>query len=270
MQTHRIVSLRNILGILDRFLVGGRWPVTLWIFIFLVAGAAIVESWTTIPLIEYLSLQGPWTSEPWRLWTYPLVGGLEAALGVILLGLVAGDAAALLGPRRFGTYLLLITFSGGFLSISCLPEVPVRGPFAPAIGMAIAFAQLSSNRRVYGFLPTSVVATCLTVTFVALLGFQESGQLSAILLQGIGAATAGIGYFWIRPHLLRRRALRSLLQAAFDIQTQELEQRRLDQLLEKISKAGTESLSLGDRRFLRRTSRRMKNQQPSVHTRQSD
>lgn len=179
-------------------------------------------------------------------------------LGTMLEGIVGG--------RRFLSTYLGAMVAGGVLQLLASLVLPGNGGFVigasgAALGVTLAMATLRPQTVVILlFIPVTLRTLAIIHVgkdvFELLLAFRDGGNDGVAHFAHLGGAAFGFaaarfGWVWRDPfaevgRVLERRRAQSKVRDA----------ERLDQLLAKINREGIQSLSAGERAFLKRASKR--------------
>jgi membrane associated rhomboid family serine protease len=243
--------------------------VAVWLVCFLLPEAAY--AW----VLHWLAID----PEAWRanaplvpLWQLFSYGFLHSTSGVghILMNMLVLYFFGLMLEQEFGSRRFLITYFasqivGGacYLAIA-LPtdgQAPLLGASGGCFGVMVAAAVLWPRRTVILFIVPLTLRT-FALIFVGIEVFSLLLTLKGAPSDGVSHVThlGGIvyGFVAVRTGLIRwdpvrafseRRVTRAVQSAAED-------ERRMDQLLEKIHREGMAALSRGEREFLKRVSSR--------------
>ncbi|HWR98361.1 MAG TPA: rhomboid family intramembrane serine protease [Candidatus Methanoperedens sp.] len=231
-----------------------------------------------LPLHELFALDTARPLEFWRWLTYALLHDgpfhlLFNALGIWMFG---SDVEERLGTRRFAAFCA-ISCAGAAASVLLVDrllgrESIVIGASGVVFGLLLAYGLLFAERvitlLVFFVLPVSLKARHFVVAFGALeLLFGMAGgtrvahfaHLGGMLfgwlfLRGIGGRSP-VSRRVAAPDSRRGDLLEALRErlAAF---TRARDDRRMDELLQKVNASGIASLTEGEKRFLHRMSRR--------------
>lgn len=232
--------------------------------------------------------------EFWRMFTYPIgynFGGL--LIGAITFSQPGEEIEGMLGKRRFGIALLLITLLVSSLYLLFFFEQPgprLAGPQNLALFVMVGYVYLfpASSVRIFFFNVRSKILLLLMVLFaVGSAAFRISGGESFLVFLGEGGAGLLLGALWFhfvyqkypvllgplralsgagkkkmeekkRPVAASRSTYRSSRPAAPGTSGESIsDEERLDAILEQISRKGYESLGTDDRRFLDEYSSRL-------------
>lgn len=250
------------------------------------------QTWIT----QHLALQGDLFQQPWNAWqllTYGFVHDPNSVIHVLFnmfaLFVFGRDVEGIYGRREFfKLYLSLLILAGLFyVTLSALtapaddPLNPVIGASGGVMGVAVIFACNFPKRLLYiwGVLP--VPAWLLVGLYVLLdfLGTRDERSQTAHWVH-IGGAAFGFLYYRTRWNLFRLWPSRLASKVNWKIKlpgrgpklrvhreedepaaendylTTGRLQKRVDELLEKISRSGEASLTDEERQFLADASRR--------------
>ncbi len=215
----------------------------------------------------------------WRLATYPFVMEVNF-FSVLFAGLMifffGAELEATLGVRRFVNALVLTVLVAGALHLALYwgTPVPLAGLTAITTFLIVAFGTLFPQREIllFGIIPLKAwMLAAGAVAFIVAVPFIQSGFDWHVLL-GDGAAGAAVGFAIGRALTTGLPGATAMREVAERV-TEKVgggpspAQRsgngprpefRLDDLLDKISRQGLDSLTPEERQFLDRTSRRMR------------
>jgi len=224
-----------------------------------------------LPLVELLALDTARPLELWRWLTYALLhdGPLHLLFNALAIWMFGSDVEERLGTRRFAAFCA-VSCAGAAGSVVALDRLLgqtslVIGSSGIVFGLLLAYGMLFAERvitlLVFFVLPVSLKARHFVLLFGAVeLLFGVAGgtrvahfaHLGGMLfgwlfLRGSSGTASPVpgGAGFLEP--LRRR-LAALTRARDD--------RRMDELLQKVNASGIASLSEGEKRFLHRMSRR--------------
>jgi membrane associated rhomboid family serine protease len=219
-------------------------------------------------LFEDLFALNPRTVLPWRPWqlvTYmflhsaPGQGGfnpLHILLNMLMLVMFGGRVERALGSRRFLRYYLVCGIAGGLLTLLPPFRAVTVGASGAVLGVLTAFGLLFPDEPVLlFFIP---VPAKLVVIFLALLNlFSAAGSHGGIsYIAHIGGMAAG--YLMLRgvPFTGRMSRLWERRTRERDARRRAEVKQRMDEILDKISREGRDSLSQKDWRTLLDESKR--------------
>lgn len=224
--------------------------------------------------------------QPWTFLTYLFMhaGFLHLAFNALILFFFGPAVEERMGSWAFARYFFLCSAGGAILSFLIglvTPVAPFVGASAAAFGVALAFAWFWPDTPVYVFpLPVPIKVKWLVAVLAGLdLGFAMIGARDGVAhLAHLGGFLTGLAYFKTESLLAgrqrvappRRSEAKVLARPAGDVvrahaeqrpsarARQDVMQREMDRVLDKISASGMGSLTAEERRFLAEFSRQMK------------
>ena len=208
----------------------------------------------------------------WQLVTYMFLHGGVGHLfwNMVPLFFFGGDVERGLGTRRFLRFYFACGVSGALLSCLVRPGDLLVGASAGVVGVLVAFAILYPHVIVYLIvLPIRAKYLAIGLAILTVLRAMESAPGSRVSHWG---HLGGIGYafvvLWLFPRMGWRVALprwislsqwsdyRRSSQRLRQARRQSEVQEELDRILAKVHQQGLNSLTDGERRFLKRVSKR--------------
>jgi membrane associated rhomboid family serine protease len=231
---------------------------------------------------------------PWQLLTYMFMhGGLFHLLfNMLALWMFGMELEHLWGSRRFLTYYLMCGVGAGLANLAVAPMLgqaaPTVGASGAVFGVMIAFAMLFPDRPIYVYFLLPVRAKYFIGAYIALeLFYGISGTTDGIAhVAHLGGALVGFLYMLgargglpvaeifarFRPRGIPRgpappgmRGAGEVREARFydirDAQSPadatDINQERVDEILDKISRSGYQSLSEEEKRVLHEASKHL-------------
>jgi len=193
---------------------------------------------------------------------------MHILLNMFFLWMFGRELEPALGSRRFLVfYLTAAVFSGIlFLVFDYFQHVAVKGhEYVPCIGasgavmaVAMAFALYWPNRIILFmfFIPMRIRTFIILVAVMETLGLLELGSNIAHMahLGGLLWGYLFVRYAWTVQSLLDRMSSRAGAKSAYGYDPDD--DRRLNQILDKINRRGIQSLTWSEKRFLKKMSRR--------------
>jgi membrane associated rhomboid family serine protease len=203
---------------------------------------------------------------PWQLVTYGFLhGGPEHLLFNLLFLYMFGTLLeGELGARRFLVfYFATLVVAGACqlaLGLALGQTTPIVGASGGVLAIVCAMATLRPGLRMI-FIVVPMTLRTMALIFIALDTFRAISQLKGEVSHVASFAHlsgALFGYLAVRQRWIFGDPLARLdeWRARRDVQRQEGDERRLDELLVKIEKEGIHSLSSGEKAFLKRVSQR--------------
>ncbi len=190
---------------------------------------------------------------------------------MLMLYMFGSWLESVIGGRRFLVfYLIAMVIGGGAqLAVSVIMNsvvgapgwgLPILGASGAVLGVTIAMATLEPTRRVYLVLiPLTMKTMAILVVGKDVVGFlmdlgNSTGGIAHIVHMG-GALT---GYLAVRTGMIWRDPLEVVSKRieSHQVDQEQDVRKKLDLLLEKINREGIQSLSSGEKRFLKRASKR--------------
>jgi hypothetical protein len=214
--------------------------------------------------VESVTFQPVWTPMPDG---FPLRGDRD---GLVTLKTWAGDSAKV-SPYALGTWLVRACWVNYFLAalnIALWPWWGYRQATLAAIfaGFAVVFIV-----GLYSIILSSVLALCLALFIYfacqrqwilletggeeGIFGYDFSQGYTSLERDHVQAAPSKPRLSWWRRWLQKRAARR--LQR--ELEQREAEERRMDELLDKLHRQGREALTEEEQRFMKRVSDRYRN-----------
>jgi len=216
------------------------------------------------------------TGRPFELWRYGsylfLHGGpVHLLFNMFLLWMLGSDLEEHFGPRKFLRYYFFTGVGAGLLQVlaSRLPGQPpsiIVGASGAIFGLLLAYGIVFAERTItlllFFVLPLTMKAKHLALLLGAVeLVFAVSPGSSGIArFAHLGGMAFGYLYLKAPPGLLSSRGgsrLRSI-RDRWETARRTSEDRRMDDLLRKVTERGIQSLTEEEKEFLHRMSRRKK------------
>jgi len=199
--------------------------------------------------------------QPWRLITYQFLHGSVQHIFFNMLGVYffGPPLERYWGSRRFLFFYLTCGVGGGlaFILLSTLLNmpVPIIGASGAVLGLLAACALLFPRMIIILMVfPVPIrIAVILLISLYSLSVLRDRDLADACHLAGM---VTGFIYVWAGPYWQqlganRRRAMRQKL-----IDQEPEDQRRVDQILDKVHQHGIQSLTWKEKRTLRAITRR--------------
>jgi membrane associated rhomboid family serine protease len=215
----------------------------------------------------------------WQFFTYMFLHGgfLHLLLNMFVLWMFGSELEALWGKRVFLQYYFVCGVGGGLTYVATTwgSHIPLVGASGAIFGILLAYGLLFPNRRILLYFLFPIKAKY----FVFILGVFELLAAQQQRVDGIGhfAHLGGMlfGYLFLasglvqagglaslkgrlrtwRPATSRRRPRMRVVRGKRESETTASSQ-RVDQILEKISRQGLDSLTEEEQKILRQASRR--------------
>jgi hypothetical protein len=235
-------------------------------FLFSVIASTLALS--ALPLYPPLVLRG----HVWRLITYPfyyfspmagVVGNLMKLLWTGMLFVYFGaELEAIIHAKRFGTWAAITVVSGGILFTVFSPDGALAGPAVLTMFMLAGFAYMWPTRQIAIFgifwIKSWIVAAVVFVLYIIPLNSFNVDASASNLFAPIYGTIAALVIFHIayRQYSFGRGVLSTfdrapkIARSTFDESNPRDIERRIDEILDKISKGGVGSLSRDERDFL--------------------
>ena len=193
--------------------------------------------------------------QPWQFLTSMFMHGDfgHIAMNMFALFLLGKDVERGLGTRRFVFLYGSAGIFAGLCHILVSPDIPAIGASGAVFGVLVAFAVLFPQRKFWFVLPAKyfVLGYIALETFMMVVG-KEDGIAHAAHL---GGAAWGFLFMKARPVFDQLTAKRAETRQLRGYEDARQTKRRIDDLLEKISREGIASLSDEERNFLTKASK---------------
>ncbi|HEY5999090.1 MAG TPA: rhomboid family intramembrane serine protease [bacterium] len=232
----------------------------------------------TLPLFDLLALDTARPLELWRWLTYALLHGgpFHLLFNALAIWMFGSDVEERLGTRRFVLFCA-VTCAGAAGSVVLVDrllgrESIVVGASGIVFGLLLAYGMLFAERvitlLVFFVLPVSMKARQFVLVFgVIELLFGVAGDTRVAHFAHLGGML--FGWLFLRwggrlvpgarrfdaPATRRAGGIFAGLRARLATLTRARDDRRMDELLQKVNERGIASLSEGEKRFLHRMSR---------------
>ncbi len=207
----------------------------------------------------------------YRLLTYGFLHGsfLHLALNMFALWIFGSELERIWGTRPFLVYYLCCLAGAGVFHVLIDPLVSetaagVIGASGGVYGLVAAYGLLFARRRIYllGLLPMRASTLALAFAGISLFSgiFQSEDGVAHFAHLG-GMLSGVLLIYWkplrhrLRMRMHRKRMDRYLQDSGPGERSREDIEKRVDEMLEKISRHGLESLSREERAFLDEASR---------------
>lgn len=205
----------------------------------------------------------------WQPVTYMFLhGGLFHILfNMLFLWMFGTEVEERMGTRDFTIFYFFCGIGAGILTcvIPANWHIPTMGASGAIYGIFVAFGLMFPNRMILLFFMIPVKAYYLMMGLVALqiysLVFSPGGNISYIAHVG----GAGLGYLFLRYHSRVSKMIDNYVDNKEQRKEQQgreetlNEQKKTDEILDKINKEGMHKLTRAERKFLRDRSRRKRN-----------
>ena len=222
--------------------------------------------WEFISLRDILALSGAGIANGnyWQFGSFILLqAGVVAAVANLLILYFAGrELEPIIGPRHFLTVFLLGNLAGGFVHWLSLPQVALAGTAAGVSALLVAFTtilpELEVTVNLFFALPVRLKAKYLSSAVILVCSIMCA--MGTSLEVGPDAMLAGVGVGWLyarrlgfgnplffQRYLFLRRQRAAQLERMSPDQFMQVE---VDPILEKITRAGLQSLTRAERKIL--------------------
>lgn len=234
----------------------------------LIGGAVARGSATSMKLfIEewfLVSPDGLLAGRVWQLFTYQLfhASGWHLALNMLVLFFLGTLFEDLRGSRNLlRTYFLC----GAFAGLACFLEGgPVIGASGSILALLLVLAvQIPNQQVILLFFPVRMKWVAVIIVSLDVLQIMTTGDRTGVAhFAHLAGALAGFAYAWIWPQMINPRVARATERHRRKREVAAMEKaleehRELDRILDKISRVGINDLTEEERRFLKRTSRKL-------------
>jgi membrane associated rhomboid family serine protease len=225
----------------------------------------------TFPIVELLALDTARPLEIWRWVTYAFLhgGAFHLLFNALAIWMFGSEIEERLGTRRFALFCA-VTGVGAALSVVLVDRVLGReslvlGASGVVFGLLMAYGMLFAERvitlLVFFVLPVSMKAKHFVVAFGAIeLLFGMAGGDRVAHFAHLGGML--FGWLFLRaparssPRGAGGPGLFAALRDRLAATTRARDDRRMDELLQKVNDRGIGSLTEGEKQFLHRMSRR--------------
>ncbi len=229
---------------------GGRMsPAVLTLLI--ANGAVFIIQWIAHDFVtaELFGLSAKYF-RPWQFLTSMFMHGDfgHIAMNMFALFLLGKDVERGLGTRRFVFLYGSAGIFAGLCHLLVTPDIPAIGASGAVFGVLVAFAFLFPQRKFWFVLPAKyfVLGYIVLETILLVTGTRDGIAHAAHL----GGAAWGFLFLKARPIFERLSAKRAETGRLRGYEKARRTRRRIDELLEKISREGIGSLSDEERDFL--------------------
>jgi membrane associated rhomboid family serine protease len=214
----------------------------------------------------------------WQFFTYMFIHGgfFHLFLNMFALWMFGSEIESIWGRRSFLTYYIVCGLGGGltYALLSWNSQVPLVGASGAIFGLLLAFGLMFPERRIYLYFLFPIKAKY----FVLLFGLFELIAVTQQRADGIGhlAHLGGmvVGYLFLKGgmrlprfgggsdrlrsaiHRYRMKSRMRVVRPEDDPSGPRSEEDRINEILEKISREGLQSLTEEEQEILRRASRR--------------
>ena len=210
----------------------------------------------------------------WQLVTYMFLHGGTWHLLTNMLGLFffGGDVERALGTKRFLRFYFGCGIAGALLSCLLSPHAVLIGASAGVLGVLIAFAIFYPDVQIYIWMliliPIRAKYVAVGLAVLNLLSAMEPGRANVAYWGHLGGMGYAFVVLWLFPRMGWRVGLPRWLSLSqwwgYWRRSQHLRQARrrsevqeeLDRILAKVHQEGLNSLTEGERRFLKSVSKR--------------
>jgi membrane associated rhomboid family serine protease len=260
---------------------GRPWTPAVRALILACAGAYLAQLLLgrSLPIVDWLALDTGRPLELWRWLSYALLhdGPFHLLFNALAIWMFGSDVEERLGTRRFAAFCA-VSCAGAAGSVVALDALLGRaslviGASGIVFGLLLAFGVLFAERTitllVLFVLPVSLKARQFVIIFGAIeLLFGMAGGTRVAHFAHLGGML--FGWLFLRGALLRSRSPGRLdggessrtagplaaLRRRIEAFSRARDDRRMDELLQKVNATGIASLTEGEKSFLHRMSRR--------------
>ncbi len=192
---------------------------------------------------------------------------IQIALNVILLYVFGRDLEVMLGARRFIAFYLAAGIGGGLIflgaSLATGAHAVLAGSASPVIGVMALYACYFPTRpvRVSAGEPVAVrvrmrwvIGGLVAAVLAAAVWAAGAGSLAAL-----GGGALGLAYPRWSAAIENRRQRRRMRRESLEAESKIDEEKRLDEILEKVHSRGLHTLTRQEKKFLQEMSRKISN-----------
>ncbi len=211
----------------------------------------------------------------WQLVTYSFLHGdiMHLLMNMLTLWMFGSEIEAHYGNKAFLKFYFFCVFMGGLVTVIAsmfgFPQGTVIGASGGTFGLLAAFAFLWPNREIIFMLIFPLRAKFFVMILMLMIVFSQGGHIAHMAhLGGIlgafifiklyqGWQSNGSGTNWSLSRYLQKRRFQRYQQEMYN---RENAKKKVDELLEKISKEGMNSLSRSEKKFLNEASQKYFNE----------
>ncbi|MDZ4727839.1 MAG: rhomboid family intramembrane serine protease [Leptospira sp.] len=211
----------------------------------------------------------------WQLVTYSFLHGdfMHLLMNMLTLWMFGSEVEAHYGNRPFLKFYFFCAFMGGAVTLLAsllgFPQGIVLGASGATFGLLAAYAFLWPNREIIFMLIFPLKAKFFVMILMLMIVFSQGGHIAHMAhLGGIIGAFILIKLYhnwqssskptgWSLSRYLQKRRFQ---RYQVEMNSRENAKKRVDELLEKISKDGMNSLSRSEKKFLNEASQKYFNE----------
>lgn len=255
------------------FGIGRPWTPAVRALILACVGAYLAQLLLgrTLPVVDLFGLETTRPLELWRWVTYALLhdGPFHLLFNALAIWMFGSDVEERLGTRRFAAFCAVCAVGAAgsviFVDVLLGRASLVIGSSGIVFGLLLAYGVLFAERMItlllFFVLPVTLKARHFVVAFGVLeLLFGISGGTRVAHFAHLG----GMLFGWIFLRVSAGRPARGEggagilepLRRRLAVFTRARDDRRMDELLQKVNASGIASLTESEKRFLHRMSRR--------------
>jgi membrane associated rhomboid family serine protease len=212
----------------------------------------------------------------WQLITYSFLHGdiMHLLMNMLTLWMFGSEVEAHYGNKAFVKFYLFCAFMGGIVTMIAhmlgYPQGIVLGASGATFGLLAAYAFLWPNREIIFMLIFPLKAKFFVMILMLMIVFSQGGHIAHMAHLGgiVGAftliklyhgwqSTASSSSNWSLSRYLQKRRFQRYQEEMY---SRENAKKKVDELLEKISKDGMNSLSRSEKKFLNEASQKYFNE----------
>lgn len=207
----------------------------------------------------------------WQLITYMFLHSLadpwHLIFNMLALWMFGSDVERAMGSRKFLTMYLTAGLFAGICSCLFVPRSPILGASGAIFAIEVAFAMYFPNATIVFFI-FPMKAKHLVMIFASITIFNcimPSGGNMAHFAH-LGGLLYGFLFVRYEPRLMNFIAIYQLRQQEKEIRKEEATRKKVDELLEKVSREGLHKLTRKERFFLNSASKEFRKRKGNPKT----
>jgi membrane associated rhomboid family serine protease len=201
----------------------------------------------------------------WQLITYMFLHSVDDPFHIIFnmlfLYFFGRDIEAMLGSRRFLVFYLTAGVIGGLLFCAIHPArslgLPLIGASGAVMATMVLYACYWPKRIILLFFLFPIAVKWCVLLFVGLDLFWAVRLGGGGSLAHFGGAAYGFLFWRMRPVIAAWRERRAVARESAQAHDDEDDEKKLDEILEKVHTRGLNALTRREKKFLREMSRRI-------------
>lgn len=196
----------------------------------------------------------------WQLITYMFLHSLydpwHLIFNMLALWMFGGDVERAMGSRKFLTMYLTAGLFAGICSCFFVPRSPILGASGAIFAIEVAFAMYFPNATIIFFIfPMKAKHLVMIFASITIFNCVTPGGGNVAHFAHLGGLLYGFLFVRYEPRLVKLIATWQLRQQEKEIRKEESIRKRVDELLEKVSREGLNKLTRRERLFLNNASK---------------